>query len=152
MSEDKEVPEIQRGIQQETPAKRRRQLLPLWIKIFLWFFIVMGCMVPLGFILACFNIPFQVSLYGLTSNDPTSVFGILLSAVLAYKAYTAFALWTGKTYAVSLAQIDAIFGIISCAVVMIVGPGSILRLELIALIPYLIKMNKIKAEWIQLQN
>ena len=78
----------------------------------------------------------------------TQVGATLITLMMLYKGYTAFALWTGKKQAVLLAQIDAISGILICVFVMVMGPGFMLRLELIVLIPYLIKMNRIKDEWL----
>ena len=67
-----------------------------------------------------------------------------------------FGLWTEKDWAVDLAIIDAILGIIACFFVIIILPSVSeseefvinFRLELVALIPYLIKMIKIKPEWV----
>lgn len=132
----------------EKTGMERRQLLPLWIKIFLWFFLILGCFVPLGLIASLFYVPFQLSVYGMTTTNPFSLSGLLIMLIMLYKGYTAFALWTGKKNAVLLAQIDAISGMLVCVIVMVMGPGIMLRLELIVLIPYLIKMTKIKSEWL----
>ncbi len=132
----------------EKTGMERRQLLPLWIKIFLWFFLILGCFVPLGLIASLFFFFFQLSVYGMTTTNPFSLSGLLIMLIMLYKGYTAFALWTGKKNAVLLAQIDAISGMLVCVIVMVMGPGIMLRLELIVLIPYLIKMTKIKSEWL----
>lgn len=138
-----------------TPLKRRRELLPIWIKIFIWMFLVFGLAVPVGIVFAILNKDFQLSLYGIETSSPRSLIGILLFGIFILKFITALGLWTEKKWAVKLGKIDAILGITLCGIVMIIlpffGENGVfklnLRLELIALIPYLIKMNKLQREW-----
>jgi len=69
-----------------------------------------------------------------------------------FKAITAFSLWFEKEYAIILGKIDAILGIGLCIISMAILPffsdvHITLRLELVLLIPYLIKLNKIQSDW-----
>lgn len=135
--------------------KTRRQLLPLWIKVFLWIFLVLGGFVVLGFLAGLFGTSFSLELYGLETTDPLNPIGLFLTVLFLIKVITAFGLWTEKDWAIQVAYFDAIVGICVCVVMMFVYPFLSLdndfhfniRLELIALIPYLIKMNQIKDEW-----
>ena len=132
---------------------RRRALLPWWVKTFLWIFMVCGAVVPLTAIAAVFGISPQLSLYGLDANGLFSFAGILLVLVFALKGVTAFGLWTEKNWAIQLGLVDAILGIAICAYVMFVAPllypgfKMSLRLELVALIPYLLWLRKTKSAW-----
>lgn len=136
-------------------SERRRKLLPTWIKIFLWIFMVFGMIAPIGLIFGVLGIDFSLALYGLESTKALSITGLLIILLFSIKGAVSFGLWTEKDWAIKLALVDAIIGIIACSVVMIILPFLIenngfhfsLRLELIALIPYLIKMNKIKGDW-----
>lgn len=140
--------------QLETADLRRRDLLPIWIKIFVWIFLFFGAIVPIVVIFGIFGMKLNLSLYGLDTIEPISLLGMFITLLFALKAVVAFGLWTEKKWAVNWAIIDAIIGIIVCVLVMgilpFVGTGLSfsLRLELIALIPYLIKMIKINPEWI----
>lgn len=135
--------------------ERRRKLLPTWIKIFLWIFMVFGAIAPIGLILGILGIRFSLSLYGLETIDALTPVGIFVLLLFAIKGTVSFGLWTEKDWAVKLAILDGIIGIVTCVFVTLVLPFIVesngfhlnLRLELIALIPYLIKMNKIKGEW-----
>lgn len=134
--------------------KKRKQLLPLWIKIFAWIFIVFGLVVPIGIILGVLGYNFQISLYGFETTGPISLIGIALSILFLLKAVVAFGLITEKDWAIKLAIVDAIIGILVCIYAMVYpiinpqpGLNASLRLELIALIPYLLKMKKIQFEW-----
>lgn len=132
---------------------RRRALLPWWIKFFVWIFIILGSIVPFGLVYGLLNLPFQISLYGLTAYQPFSTLGLGLAALLILKGITAYGLWFEQAWATDLAIIDAVLGITICLIIMFntflnaqSGQYSF-KLELILLIPYLIKMLKIRQKW-----
>ena len=146
---------------------RRRDLLPMWIKVFLWIFLVMGGFCVLGWIAGIAGIQFNTSLYGISSSEPISELGTALMLLFLIKAIVAFGLWTEKDWAVNAGIIDAVLGIGICVFVMLIYPiffpspsitesGSVtkmeffkinFRLELAALIPYLIRLMKIRTQW-----
>jgi len=137
----------------EKPQLRRRDLLPTWIKVFIWIFIIMGAFIPFGFIAGIFGIPFSISLYGFGTMNPLSITGLFLTGLFLLKGVVAFGLWTEKEWAVNLAMIDGLIGIILCIAVMIVVPatsgGITFRLDLFLLIPYFLKMKSLKSEWME---
>lgn len=114
---------------------------------------IFGVIAPVGLILGVLGIDFNLALYGLETMEPLSGIGLSVILLFALKGAVSYGLWTEKDWGVNLAIIDAALGIAICVIVMIIVPflytGSNIniRLELIALIPYLIKMNKIKSEW-----
>ncbi|HTJ49265.1 MAG TPA: hypothetical protein VL443_07390 [Cyclobacteriaceae bacterium] len=146
---------------------RRRDLLPMWIKVFLWIFLVMGGFAVLGWFSGFAGVKFNTSLYGISSSEPLSEFGVALMLLFLLKAIVAFGLWTEKDWAITAGTVDAVLGIGICIFVMVLTPiffptnpvshsGGVtklqfanfnLRLELIALIPYLMKLRKINAQW-----
>jgi hypothetical protein len=136
-------------------SKRRRSLFPWWIKTFIWIFLILGSIVPFGLIYGLLGYQFKISLYGFETSNPISIDGLYLSILFLLKGLTAFALWTEKDWAIILGKTDAIIGIILCGYMMIVQPffniqtgfHLNIRLELILLIPFLIKLDKIKDEW-----
>ena len=99
-----------------------------------------------------------LAFYGFESNEPFSLNGIIVISVGVIKGITAFSLWFEKGFAIKLGKIDAIIGIIICGISMFVLPflqdGFILniRLELLLLIPFLLKLNKIQKEWDDLKE
>jgi len=146
--------------QNSTKNKRRRDLIPLWIKIFVWFFMFAGIIVPIVFIRGALGFSASLSIYGLETSFPLSIIGIIISSIFLFKGVIAFGLWLEKDWAPNLSLIDAILGIIICLLVMLNldfitslnGPSGFLRLELAFLIPYLIKIQKIKANWTKLKT
>jgi hypothetical protein len=135
--------------------KKRRALLPTWIKIFVWIFMVFGLIAPLGLIAGLLGISFELSLYGLETFHPISFLGLGIILLFALKGTVAFGLWLEKTWAVLLAMIDATLGIIICIFSMVILPlivedGSkflTFRFEILLLIPYFVSMNRIRALW-----
>jgi len=145
------------ALDNESPPilERRRKLLPRWIKVFLWIFMVFGVISPIGLVFGLFEINFQLALYGIETINPLSITGLTIILLFAIKGAVSYGLWTEKDWAISLAIMDSIIGIIACLLVMFVLPFFIehngftfsLRLELLVLIPYFLKMKKIKTEW-----
>ncbi len=137
------------------PLGRRRDLLPRWIRVCVWIFLVLGLLAPIALLLGLFGFHFDLALYGLETNEPLSSLGLLLIFLFGFKGIVAFGLWKERTWAVSLAMLDAILGIVLCAIVMlypevferVVAPSFNFRLELLLLIPYLLKMNAIRRTW-----
>lgn len=50
-------------------TKRRKQLLPLWIKIFTWIFLIFGTIIPFALVLGILGFSFDVALYGLEAKQ-----------------------------------------------------------------------------------
>jgi hypothetical protein len=123
--------------------------------VFIWIFMIAGAIVPLAVAVSLFGGTFQIALYGLESNSALNTIGVITLILFLFKGIAAFALWTEKDWAVDVAIVDAIIGIIVCLFVMMVYPfiddidgfTINIRLELLLLIPYLLKLQKIKPLW-----
>jgi hypothetical protein len=151
---NQQITEPQTNHQTPKPIKptRRRDLLPIWIKIFVWIFLLFLAAVPVGIIMGILRINFTMSFLGLATNEPFSTTGLVLLILFAAKGILALALWLEKTWAVRAAKIDAILSAIICIgtmVYIITGPSHSFsfRLELIVLVFYFIKMNNIQHDW-----
>jgi hypothetical protein len=135
--------------------KDRNNLVPLWMKIFSLIFMITGILALICLFAGLFGAKWELALYGLGSNEPVSFTGILIILLFLYKGIVAFGLWAQKDWAVNFGVADAIIGIVICIFVMGIAPVLNnpseftlgLRLELVILIPYLIKLLKIKAHW-----
>lgn len=129
----------------------RKVLIPLWIKIFAWIFIVFGLITPIALIGGIIMHNFALSLYGLEANTPYSLIGAFVTALFILKGIVAFGILKREDWAIYFGIIDAVLGIIICIVIMIYPVNTntqfTFRLELVALIPYLIVLLKIKNEW-----
>lgn len=136
-------------------VNRRRELLPIWMKIFIWFFMAFGAMAILALIWGFTGAQFNLAVYGLESTNPLSIIGIIIISIILLKGVAAFALWIEKDWAIILGQIDALMGIAICIFIMGIYPfihikngfNVSFRLELLFLIPFYIKLIKIKKSW-----
>lgn len=54
----------------------RKSLLPVWIKIFAWFFLITGLVVPIAVFAGLNGWLFNTALYGFATNEPFSPTGI----------------------------------------------------------------------------
>lgn len=130
---------------------QRRKLLPIWIKVFIWIFFFFGALGAILLLMTPFVDNIDLSLYGLTTTNPKSLIGIFVMLLFILKGSVSYGLWFEKKWGVNMAQIDAVVGIIICTISMFVLPiynhSFSFRLELLFLIPYLMKMSKIKTQW-----
>ena len=153
--ENNELNTLDSELMSRETLKRRRDLLPLWVKIVLLIFLIFAIIAPAGIVLSLMDVPFQLSIYGLTTNDPLSMEGLFLTAVFLLKGILAVGFWTEKDWAINLGMVDAILGIAICVFTMVIYPflniesgfQLTFRLELIILILFQIRLNKIKSDW-----
>ena len=129
----------------------RNKILPLWIKIFSWIFLLLGFFTPIVLIVGIISHNLQLSVYGIETDVPLSPTGLFLAFLFIFKGFVSFGFLKHTDWAIKLGIIDAISGILICSAVMIYLLISMnhlsLRLELVALIPYLVKLKKIKTIW-----
>jgi hypothetical protein len=132
----------------------RRKMIPFWIKIFIWIFIVFACFTPVVFLLSLIGYRPFLALYALETTNAFSITGMIISSLFLFKGITGLSLWSERSYAIKLGIIDAVIGIMICCTVMF-APAfnerlvSNFRLELVALIPYLIWLLRVKEQWEQ---
>jgi len=132
---------------------KRKQLLPWWIKLFMWIFLLAGVSVPFGIIFGIFGYRFSMALYGLATNEFLSVVGITIASIFLLKGIVSYGLLMEKDWAIKLGILDASLGILICMLVMVYsllkfrGGYISFRIELLLLIPYLIRLFKIKPAW-----
>ena len=128
---------------------RRRKLLPGWIKFFIWVFMIFGVIAPVGLFLGIFGLNFELSVYGMHTNNPLSTVGLFIIGTFLCHGIVAFSLWTEKDWAIDIAIALAIISIAFCLYTMFFSSAgfSMIRLELVLLIPYLIKLSKIRPDW-----
>lgn len=140
--------------EKQAAMRRRRSLLPVWMKLFIWLFMTVGILSVPIFVVGCLGSHFLVALYGLETDEPSSFAGFFLTALFAFKGLVSFFLWFEKRPAITLGIIDACIGILICIGVMF-GFGFFLpyrvsasfRLEIVFLIVYLIKLINIREKW-----
>ena len=84
----------------QTNGIPRKILLPLWIKIFTWLFLVISAFVPIVLILGVMGYKAQLALYGLETDEAFSLTGIIITAIFIIKGIVAFGLLKEKNWAI----------------------------------------------------
>ena len=108
---------------------------------------IFGCVSVPILIIGLTGAPVSIAIYGLETTRVLSIEGLLILFFFLSKGVVAFLLWFEQKPAVLLAIIDAILGILFCCWIMIFSPSFSFRLELVALIPYLAVMIRIRKRW-----
>lgn len=131
----------------------KRKLLPWWIKVFIWIFLFLAVFTPVVIILGFLGYKMQLSLYGIQTSSALSSKAFLITGLFLFKGVVSYGLWTGKKWAIKVAMIDAVFGILFCLYMMfLVKPVnekdySNYRFELVFLIPYFVKLTDLIETW-----
>ena len=133
-------------------ALTRRQLVPLWIKIFGWIFMVMGAVIPLlGIFAVASGQPASYEIFGLRyRGSPFHPMALIICAIILSLAVSAYGLLFGRSWGLNACLATGYGGVVVCVGTMAyaISQGSFtLRLELLAQVPYLIRLHKIKPLW-----
>lgn len=129
---------------------KRRYLLPWWIKGFCWLFMATAFIAILRMILLLFYINTEFEFYGLNAKENTPINGIIVFLVFTMHGFTAYSLWFEKDYGIKIGVIDSLIGIVLCLFSMIISfyhGHFTIRLEMILLILFLVKLLKIRLKW-----
>lgn len=137
---------------QNKSIKRRRELLPIWIKVFIWIFFLTALISILILAFGIFLENIDLSLYGLETEKIYSPIGLSVCILYLYKGLVSYGLWFEKDWGPAAGKFDAILGFVVCLFVMFVlpfltEPHMNLRLEILVLIPYLRSMQKLEHSW-----
>lgn len=139
----------------DQPGFQRRDL-PWWMRFFCWVFMLLGLMVPVGFVSGWLGIPFGISLYGLNPGEPLSILGIIVLLLFALKAVVAYGLWMEKPWSIKLGIVDGGLGLLICFWVSFVFPFTTgvdqvlfsFRLEIVFLLLYLYQLFQFRRKLI----
>jgi hypothetical protein len=130
---------------------RRRHLLPIWVKIFIWIFLVFGVITLPILLIASAGYSVYLSAFGLSTTDALSLTGLIILSIYFTNGVVAFMMWFEKKRAIHIAQIVAVILFLFSAYMMFFYHAGIrgftIRFELILLIPYLMFLNRIRMKW-----
>ncbi|NGN98856.1 hypothetical protein G5S52_14740 [Grimontia sp. S25] len=131
----------------------RRGLVPLWMKIFGWIFISLGVIAAIILLLSFLVDDFEVNFdfLGLTySGSEVTPKLLLIVSISMFFAVSAFGLVRGKSWGLMTCIANGFLGLVICGYVMAMSlsEGTIyIRFEPIVQVIYLIKLFKIKSQW-----
>lgn len=127
----------------------RETLIPTWIKVFGWFFMLRTAIVPLALLIAIVtDYSTTYHLFGASYEGPmTAPIPLLFAAYLMIPGMLAYGLLVGKKWGLIACLV---WGYISFGVFLFDvfwGPSSALRLDIIILFFYLRRLHKIRPHW-----
>lgn len=134
-------------------SQARKALIPLWIKIFGWLFIVMGALVPFLFIGSLiFGFSASYTMFGLEyEGNAKALMPLVISTVILINGLCAYGLLFGKDWGLTACIVFGYIGLLltlgTMLFEMIFNGSMMIRLEPIIQIPYLVKLHKLKAHW-----
>jgi hypothetical protein len=127
----------------------RKELIPKWIKVFGWIFIVLGVVAPILFISSLiFGFSTSYMMFGLEYEGTAfSLMPLIICSIILVNGVCAYGLLFGKDWGLLACIIYGYIGLAITIGTMFFGSGFIIRLEPIAQIPYLIKLHKLRSCW-----
>lgn len=132
----------------------RKKLIPLWIKIFGWLFIIMGAAIPLlPLVTSLLKQPATYEIFGLSYvGSPFHPMALLISAIILSLSISAYGLLFGKPWGLKACLITGYGGVFICLATMVYSLVALsaltIRLEPLVQIPYLLKLQKLKSLWL----
>ncbi|WP_435247343.1 hypothetical protein ACMAZD_11635 [Vibrio sp. nBUS_14] len=134
-------------------VESRLKLLPMWIKVIGWIFIVLGVVSSLAIITKVIGIEaeFSLEIFGLIyDGSQSNALFSLVTGLYLFFSISAYGLVRGKNWGLSACIVNGYIGIVVCLFVTISSFSSEyinLRLEPIIQVIYLWKLHKIKDQW-----
>lgn len=134
--------------QPKQTKQQRKALVPKWIKVFGWFFILLGVVAPVLYIAsALFGFVASYELYGLSYHGTAySIMPLAICSLGLLSGISAYGLLFAQDWGLKACLIMGYLGLFITILSMVLAPGMI-RLEPLLQIPYLIKLHKIKPQW-----
>jgi hypothetical protein len=128
----------------------RRDLLPWWIKFFSWLFMILGGFSVLNLFVLFFGVGVNAAIYGLEDVLPAPFGTLIMLLLLIFNGVVGYMLWFEKDQALYWGKIAAITGIVVNIFTTFISFFSghlMFRFELIALIPFYLKLNSMQYDW-----
>lgn len=134
-----------------TPEMTRRALLPKWVVVFCWLFLV-GILAPPAVLIAgiFYKLPMHIGVFGWTRlGSPYELLSLMALAYWGLCGVAAAGLLLGKRWAWNVAVVVGIVGLgLSVTSPFAAGGDTVhIPLELIVEIPFLLLLWRIRERW-----
>ncbi len=128
--------------------KFRLKLIPVWIKIFCWIFLIFGAMTPIILVAPLvYNEPMDLEVLGFKANSPYETDGVIIVVFFILCGITSYGLLWAKNWGPQVGFIVGLIGLIIVIVNAFFNSFDTTPLELLLQIPFINKMHKIKDPW-----
>ena len=132
-----------------TEVLSRRQLVPRWIKVFGWLFIVVAILtIPLMLWAVVAGEPVNFQLFGINYTGPAmNPYAFGMQGLYLFMGVTAFGLLFGKDWGLLGAMANGYLGLVICILTMVFSGFTNIRVEPIIQLFYLRRLHKIQDQW-----
>jgi len=133
----------------ESGVLSRRDLVPIWIKIFGWIFIAIAVLsIPLMFWGVLSDQPVQLELFGFAHAGPAlSPYAFAMVGLYLFMGITAYGLIFRKDWGVAGCLANGYVGLALCIISMIMSGGTPVRVEPLIQLFYLRRLHLIQDKW-----
>ncbi|MFD2891600.1 hypothetical protein ACFS5J_06175 [Flavobacterium chuncheonense] len=97
-------------------------IYPLWMKLLSLFTIILSLIIAYFLIQGKVSPNLKISAFGLTTNDPISLFGIIIITTLVLSNLSSFAILLEKKYAVTITKLFVFIGFTISFISMLILP------------------------------
>lgn len=128
----------------------RRQLLPAWLRLLAWLFLLLGLLAPLAYGLALiFDVHASYEYLALSyQGSPMHPLPLAICLLATLTGLAAYGLLGGKRWGVDACLL---MGYLSLGVVLArIIQAPMLRLEPVILLPYLWRLHRLKTQWLSI--
>lgn len=127
----------------------RRDLVPIWIKIFGWIFVAIAVLcIPLMIWGVWSGQPVQLELFGFAhAGSALSPYAFAMVALYLFMGITAYGLLFRKDWGVTACLANGYVGLALCIISMIMTGGTPVRVEPVIQLFYLRRLYKIRDKW-----
>jgi hypothetical protein len=138
--------------------RRRRALLPAWIRFFSWIFLAMSAGVPVAFLVnAITGAPVTFSLYGLRhTGSSLDAPAIIIALLLILSGIAAYGLLWGRPWGLDAGLGVGILGVAASVISIGIalgqarrGPNFSFPLNIIFQVPFVIQLWRLQEAWEQ---
>lgn len=128
---------------------RRKALIPNWMKVIGWLFIVLGTVTPLFhvYVMLTGGIGTYMMFGWSYQGPPLAWMAMFISALIVINACCAYGLLFAKDWGLTACIVFGYVGLILAIMSMFFAEGVKIALEPLVQIPYLIRLHQIKAQW-----
>ena len=123
----------------------RKSIIPKWIKVFGWIFIVLGCAVPVVYLVtSILDIPASFMMFGFSYEGPSlAIMPAFISGLIIGNGICAYGLLFAKNWGLNACLIYGYFGLAMVILSMVLNPGTI-ALEPLVQIPYNLNRDRLE--------
>lgn len=136
----------------EQSTTLRKDLIPTWIKVFSWLFLITGILGLFGLLSYVFNPLLNINIYDINLKENSFILSMFSTLIIIFNGFTAYLILKKEDKAIEIARINALIGIVICITSTFLNlylyDEFKIRIEIIFIWFFYKKMDEIKLRWL----